>query len=83
MVRARNGKPFVIILPPPATTKTTKTVVLQESCMDLVGQIKGAVKNDSSFTVSVTRKMTSLPGKMVIFQERGMQPLVLDILNLR
>lgn len=50
--------------------------------MDGVGQIRGAVKNDSSFRVSVTRKMTST-GKMLCFQEKRMQALVLTMLSLR
>lgn len=51
--------------------------------MDLVGQIRGVVKNDSSFTVSVTRKITSSADKVVLFQETRMPPLLLDILSLR
>ena len=66
-----------------ATTKSTKTMALQESSMDLVGQVKGEVEKDSSFGVSVTRKMASSTGKMVLFQDRGMGALVLDILSLR
>lgn len=65
------------------TTKTTKTMILQESSVDLMGQIRGAVKNDSSFTVSVTRKITSSTDKVVLFQETWMPPLLLDILRLR
>lgn len=49
--------------------------------MDLIGQIRRVVKNDSSFRVSVTRKI--IVTGVVLFQERGMQALVLDILRLR
>lgn len=68
MVYEKNRKPLPSSCAMAATAKPTKPMALQETSRDLAGQVRGTVKNDSSFRVSVTRKVTSPTSKMVLFR---------------